>query len=199
MYTLIGAPKTRAFRVMWMLAELDQPYEHIPAPPGGEKAKEVNPTGKIPVLMDGGAPVIDSAAICQYLADKHGRHTFPAGTIERARQDSFMFFANDDAESSLWVAFKHTVILPKELQVPDVVKACHHDFDRAMTAFSERLGSNDYVMGNTFTVPDVILGHVLGWALNVKFAVPQDNVNAYLKRLRDRPGYKAAAAKRDAA
>ena len=199
MYKLIGSPKTRAFRVMWMLNELDIPYTLDPAPPRDASLAAVNPSGKVPVLMDGNDAIIDSVAICQYLADKHGQFTFPAGTIKRAQQDSFTQFATDDVESSLWTSVKHTFVLPKELRVEDVKKACRYDFDRAMTALSQRLGDRAYVMGDGFTVPDLLLGHCGGWAASIGWTIPEGNVSAYIARVRSRPGFVKAMAIRDAA
>ena len=57
--------------------------------PHSEQVLARNPSGKIPVLVDGGTTVTDSTAIMTYLADRHGRLTFPAGTVERARQDGY--------------------------------------------------------------------------------------------------------------
>ena len=53
MYKVIGATKSRAMRVMWMLEELGQPYEHVPCGPRSDAAKQYNPSGKIPALVDG--------------------------------------------------------------------------------------------------------------------------------------------------
>jgi glutathione S-transferase len=199
MYKVIGSAKTRAFRVMWMLHELGQPFELDPVPPRDAKLAAINPSLKVPILQDGDDYVIDSVAICQYLADKHGQLTFPAGTIQRAQQDSFTQFAVDDVELTLWVAAKHTFALPEEYRVPDVKRACKFDFDRAMTALSARLGDKTYVMGETFTVPDLLLGHCAGWAASMGWMAPASNVVEYFARARARPAFLAATAKREAA
>jgi glutathione S-transferase len=199
MYKVIGSPKTRAFRVMWMLEELGQPYAIDPLPPRDKALLAINPSLKVPVLQDGGNSIIDSVAICQYLADKHGLMTFKAGTIDRAHQDSFTQFSVDDVESCLWVAAKHTFALPEEYRVPDVKRACKFDFDRAMAALSARLGDRSYVMGDTFTVPDLLLGHCAGWAASMGWAPTQENVAAYFKRVRERPAFLKATAAREAA
>lgn len=124
MYKVIGSPKTRAFRVMWMFAELGEAFKLEPTPPRDPKLAAINPSLKVPILQDGGDYVIDSVAICQYLADKHGMLTFKkAGTIARAHQDSFTQFAVDDVGSCVWVATKHTFALPEEYRVPDVKRA----------------------------------------------------------------------------
>jgi glutathione S-transferase len=198
MYTVIGSPKTRAFRVMWMLEELGQPYEIDPTPPRDKKLEAINPSLKVPILKDGDDYVIDSVAIVQYLADKHNALTFTAGTIARAHQDSFTQFAVDDVESGLWQASKHTFALPAEYRVEDAKRACVFDFERAMKALSARLGDKTYVMGNTFTVPDLLLGHCAGWAKAIGWSLPGGNVGAYFARIGERPAYLAAKARREA-
>ena len=199
MYTVIGTPKARPFRVTWMLRELDQPYELKPVRPRDPSVQAVNPSGKIPVLKDGDDYIIDSVAICQYLADKHGQLTFPAGTIKRAHQDSFTQFAMDDVESSLWTVAKHTFARPPEYRVEDAKRLCRFDFDNAMTALSARLGDKLYVMGDTFMVPDLMLGHCAGWAQSIGWKIPDNNVSTYIQRVRSRPAFLAAMAEREAA
>lgn len=198
MYTVIGSPKTRAFRVMWMLEELGQPYDIDPTPPQHKKLEAINPSLKVPILKDGGDYVIDSVAICQYLADKHHAMTFAAGTILRGRQDSFTQFAVDDVESALWQAAKHTFALPPEYRVADVKRACVFDFERAMKALSARLADKTYVMGDTFTVPDLLLGHCAGWAKAIGWTLPDGNVAEYFARIAVRPAYLTAKARREA-
>ncbi|MFA9474938.1 MAG: glutathione S-transferase N-terminal domain-containing protein, partial [Filomicrobium sp.] len=65
MYKLIGYPKTRAFRVLWMLEEIGAEYEIDPVMPRSEECKAINPSGKVPVLQVGEDNIIDSVAICQ--------------------------------------------------------------------------------------------------------------------------------------
>jgi glutathione S-transferase len=199
MYTVIGTPKTRAFRVIWMLEELGVPYRVDPVPPRDPRLSEINPSGKVPILQDGTDYVIDSVAICQYLADKHQALTFPAGTIARAHQDSFTQFAVDDVESCLWTAAKHTFVLPKEMRIADVKTACQHDFDRSMGVLAHRLGDRTYVMGDTFTLPDLLLGHLVEWAKRQGWTVPDGAVAAYANRVMARPAALRAQAAREAA
>lgn len=199
MYTVIGSLQTRALRVVWMLEELGQPYELDPRRPHDPAVVALNPSGKVPVLVDDGTPIFDSVAICQYLADKHGQMTFPAGTIDRAHHDSFTQFAVDDVEGPLWTAAKHTFVLPEEYRVPDVKRACRFDFERAMAALGQRLGSKPYVTGEAFTVPDLILGNCLGWATSIKWRLPDGPVSQYFDRIRQRPAFLKALQMRSAA
>ncbi len=148
MYKVIGGLKTRAFRVIWMLEELGQPYELIPAAPRSDEAKAYNPTGKVPALMDGDELLTDSVAIMQYLADKHGMLTAPAGTIARARQDAMLFWLIDEFDAILWAAAKHSFVWPKDMRVPEIKDSLKAEFGRAAATLAERL-KGPFLMGIT--------------------------------------------------
>ncbi|WP_269584910.1 glutathione S-transferase family protein [Roseibium sp. Sym1] len=196
MYKVIGFPRTRAMRVMWLLEELGEPYELDPALPQSDAVRAVNPSGKVPVLMDGDEPITDSVAICTYLADKHGKFTFPAGTLERARQDSFSQFGVDVLEGALWTAAKNTFINPEDKRAPDVKDVCRYEFARGLEILGARIGDGPYAMGETFTIADIIIGHCAGWAVAAKFDLPGEGpVHDYFKRLRERPAFQAMMAK----
>jgi len=71
--------------------------------------------------------------------------------------------------------------------------ACRYDFDRALSA---RLGEKRHVMGEDFTVPDLILGHCLAWAQTIRWPLPEGTITAYFERLQSRPAFAATMAKR---
>lgn len=193
MYTLIGSPKTRAFRVLWMMEELGVDYVINPIAPRSAEAKAINPSGKVPALKVGDDVIFDSVAICQFLADKHGKLTAPSGSIARAQQDSWTQFAMDDIELPLWVYAKHDFILPENLRSEAAQKAAAYEFGHALTAFAERLGDKPYVMGEEFTVPDLLLGHCGKWAQNGPgWELPKGPVADYFARVVDRPAYQRA-------
>ncbi len=196
MYKIVGFPRTRAMRVMWLLEELGEAYEITPAMPQSEEVRAVNPSGKVPVLVDGDLVVTESVGICTYLADKHGKFTFPAGAPERAMQDSFTQFAVDVLEGALWTAAKNSFILPEDIRVPEIKKVCKIEFADGLDLLGKRIGEGPYAMGETFTVADIILGHCAGWAISAKFDLPKEGpVYDYFKRLRERPAFQAMMAK----
>ncbi|MGI9483432.1 MAG: glutathione S-transferase family protein [Hyphomicrobiales bacterium] len=148
----------------------------------------VNPSGKVPILKIKGAVIIDSVAICQFLTDRHSNFTYKAGTIERALQDSWTNFAIDEVDAPLRVNAKNDFIFPEELRSETAQRACKYDFDRAMDVFSTRLGDHMYVMGDEFTVSDLLLGHCAGWAVNgAGWEIPEGKVSDYFQRVRARP------------
>ena len=195
MYKVIGTPKSRAMRVYWALEEMGLEYEMVLASPRSEEVLALNPSGKIPCLIDGDDAIIDSVAIIQYLADKHGKLTFPAGTIKRAQQDSFTQFCCDEVDSSLWMAAKNTFVHPEERRVPEIKPTAKYEFANAMKTLETRLGDNDFVMGDTFTIPDLLLGHCSNWAQGAKFEIPEGPVADYFKRVTERPAYQRAKEK----
>jgi glutathione S-transferase len=192
MYTVYGNARSRAMRVLWMLEELGQPYEHKPMSPQSPDILAINPEGKVPALGIDGEVFTDSIAIVQYLADTHGRLTAPAGTLARLRQDAMTQFCVDEIEGALWTAGKHRFALPEPLRVPEVKETARAEFEMGMQRLARRLGDAEFVTDQGFTVPDLLLGHCAGWAVSAKFTLPGGNVGAYFDRLRSRPALIAA-------
>jgi len=193
MYTVIGTVKSRALRVLWLLEELGQPYEHIPAGPRSEDARRHNPSGKIPALLVDGEAVTDSVAIMTFLADRHGGLTFPAGTLDRARQDAFTHRINDELDAVLWTAARHSFVLPEEMRLPAIKDSLRWEFEASQASLGEALGDGPFLMGETMTIPDILLAHCMRWAGNANFPVTDERVLAHRDRMLARPAFGRAA------
>jgi glutathione S-transferase len=196
MYQVIGGVKSRALRVLWMLEELEQPYDHLPAAPHSAEVLAVNPSGKIPALVTQNETLTDSTAIVTYLADAHGALTFPAGTLARARQDALTHAILDEVDGTLWMAARHSFILPEEMRMPAIKDSLKWEFSRALTGLQGRISDRAFVMGDAITVPDLILGHCLRWAGNAGFPV-EDNtaMTDYRDRMTARPAFQRAVSR----
>ena len=76
MLVLHHCSDARSFRPLWVLEEMELPYElrMLPFPPRAAAPDYLarNPLGTIPLLEDGDARMTESAAICQYLVTRHG-------------------------------------------------------------------------------------------------------------------------------
>ncbi|MDG1208094.1 MAG: glutathione S-transferase family protein [Paracoccaceae bacterium] len=192
MYKLLGNPKTRAGRVMWMLEELGVDYDINPCGPHDPAVAAVNPTGKIPALIDGDTVINDSTAILLHLGDKHQKLTYPLGSPERAQMMSVIFFATDAIEQPLWTFAKHSFVYPENVRVLDAVRpALRHEFGQAMTALDKMLSEQEFIMGDDFSTADIILGHLGGWAKGSGFGADEGRVGEYMSRVRSRPAWKA--------
>lgn len=198
MYVVHGSPLTRMTRVTWMLEELGEPYELRLARIGSNDLAGLSPSGKGPVLVDGDFKLTDSAAICLYLADKHGGKGFgPRDARERAVMESWMLWALAEFEPPMWNKFKHRVILPEE-QRADVSAWLTAEFARECRVLEQRLAGNEYAMGDRFTCVDIVVAHCGNWGRNAKFEIAPDAVNAYLDRVLARPAWQRAVARETA-
>jgi glutathione S-transferase len=188
MYKAYGSRGSRISRVLWMLEELNENYEFVPIKLRSAEAYALNPSGKVPILVDGDFKIADSAAICTYLADKHAEKGMGAnpGLFGRAEIDSWMHFAQSEFEAPLWNKLRHRFLLPEALRV-DVGPATAYDFGNEVKALEGRLAGRDYALGERFSAVDVMLGDMGAWARAGKFRIDSDIVNVYLDRVLARP------------
>lgn len=189
---IIGAVRSRTFRVLWLAEELELTYSHIPELPRSGLVTNLNPLGQIPVLRDGDAVITDSLAILHYLADRVGRLTYAGGTVERALLDARINFVLTEMEAPLWMAARHTFVLPKDRRHPEIKPLLREDFRDADEKFLRLIGNQEYLAGGTFTIADIVAAHTIRWAINAKFDISGD-LRAYLDRMSERPAYRTIA------
>jgi len=189
MYKVYGSVSSRAFRVLWMLEELGVAYEYHDAKPHSEAVRALNPAGKVPILVDGDAVLTDSTAILTYLADKHGKLTYPAGTVERAHQDALLHTILDEFDAVLWTATRHKFILPEERRVPEVSASLKWEFGRNLERLAQRF-VGPFLQGDQMTIADIVAVHCLNWAYGAKFPMENEKLLAYAKAMRGRAAFK---------
>ena len=187
---LYGGKGNRSFRVLWAIEEMGLEFEHIPAAPRSDEVRALNPSGKVPVLVVDGVTITDSVAIIQFLADRHNKLTFAAGTIERAQQDSFTQFACDEMDAVLWVAARNSFIWPEDKRVPAIKPTLKWEYARSARTLAKRLGDKEFLMGDVFTIPDIITAHCANWGRKAGFEIGDEKLNAYVDRVLDRPARK---------
>ncbi|OAH08666.1 Glutathione S-transferase GST-6.0 [Rhodobacteraceae bacterium SB2] len=175
-----------------MLEEMGLTYEYTYAPPHSELVKQYNPSGKIPILIDRGAVITDSNAIMTYLADKHQKLTAPAGSIERAHQDALSHQIIDEIDAVLWAASRPSLGLKEFDNFSNIKDSFKHEYKRNLDRLEKQI-KGSFLMGDNLSLPDFILGHCAGWAHVAKFSTGSEKFGAYVKSLRTRPAYQAAA------
>ncbi len=190
MYKVLGGKRNRTLRVLWMLEEIDEKYELIQTKPHSTELLTHNLNGKVPVLIDNANSISDSVAIMTYLADKHNKLTAPSGTISRAYQDSVTFCILDDLESILWVAAKNTFVLPENRRNPEIIPNLKWEFCKNLSTFSKKINNYNWVGGENFSIPDILLTHCLNWAKRFDFKFENEKIEDYYIRSLERPVYK---------
>lgn len=189
MLTVIGPKGGRTFRVIWTLNELGLPYEHEVARPHSEGMYAVNPLGQAPALRDGDALLTDSLAIMNYLADRAGRLTFPAGTAERAVMEARINFVLTEMEAPIWLMARHGFVLPKEARAPGMRAVAEADFARAEAKFETLLGDAAFFGGDAFSLADIFAADLARWAVQAKITLTSEVFRGYAARMAARPAY----------
>ena len=193
MYTVLGSTKNRTLRVIWTLEELGVAYDQILGAPGSADIKAYSSTGKVPALMLDDKIYTDSVAIIYFLSDAHNALTFPAGSLDRLKMDGHINFLLEEFDSLLWVAAKNSFINPADKRTDSIKPVLKWEFERSLKRLEARLEGN-YLMGNTFTIADILATHCLSWAVAAKFPDASETLKSYARRCRARDAYKRALA-----
>ena len=83
MLKLYGLTQSRALRCLWMLYEIDAPFELVRVHPDSpDFPEQINPNRKIPALVDGPTVMWESMAINLYLAQTRTTELSPRGRAE---------------------------------------------------------------------------------------------------------------------
>lgn len=201
MITLYGMPRSRSLRVSWLLEELglEWRYHYVDFSAGDQNApafRAISPWGKVPALQDDDVVLTESAAICQYLAEKYGNGQWlpPIGTPEAASYHRWYSFIICELEQPLWNMGKHKFALPKAHRVPDMQATAQWEFEQAITIAAHWLPDTPFLTGDAPTVVDILMAHTLGWARGWSLPIP-DKLDAFRKQMKQRPAYAAALAK----
>lgn len=202
---LYGCPMTRSTRVAWALEEagLDYQYTVIDVKKGeGFKPPliNLNPGGKIPVLTDGDLVLTESAAIGMYIGDKvpNAKLVPVVGTPERALHNQWCFFVLSELEQPLWLIAKHTFAFPPELRCEAVIPSAQWEFKRHLKTLVRGLGDKTFILGEQFTIADILISHALTWATRgMNIDLESEILEAYRQRTQARPAL-AKAREREA-
>lgn len=110
MYTLHYAPDNASLIIRLVLEQLGQPYrtELVDRRAQGHKAPAylaLNPAGLIPTLITPDGPISETAAICLWLADRHGAMAPAPGEPARAAFLKWLFFVSNTLHADLRMVF----------------------------------------------------------------------------------------------
>ena len=103
-----------------------------------------------------------------------------------------MQFGVDELEGPCWNHTKHTFALPEKLRVPEAKNTFRREFERSAKIFAKRLGERTYVMGDEFTIADIVIGHSANWGRFCGYDWPEGPASDYVARVRSRPAFSRA-------
>lgn len=124
-----------------------------------------------------------------YLSDKYPEKglSFPSGSWERALHDQWTSFALTEMEALGWSTFRSTNIVPEDERVPQMYEYNRNAYRASAMALKGALESSDYLINNTFSVTDIIVGWTCHFGSKLGYNDGFDNIDAYIKRLMVRP------------
>jgi glutathione S-transferase len=192
--TLYHHPFSRAANAVWMLEELgiDYALHYVDFQKGEQKSPAIlalNPMGKLPILVDGDAVVTESAAIAMYLADRYSLGKLAPTPDDPARGAylRWSFFAPSVIEPGLTAKTYGYSFKPSQ-----VGWGSHESL---VAAIESAIAGKSYVLGDRFSMADVVFGGTVRFMLRFKMLEPTPTLAAYSERLGARPALQRADAK----
>ncbi len=191
---------SRSQRILWLLEELELPYEiakyqRDPATNLAPDAlKRIHPLGKSPVLEGEGEVVIESGAIIEYVVRKHGKGRLAPkdGTPAALEHLQLMHYAEGSA--MLPIMLKLYLGRLGEAGKPLAARVVS-EIENHMGYLDTRLGRNDWFVANQFSAADIQLSFVIQTARLLYGLEKFPNLAGFLDRIHARPAYKRALEK----
>ena len=203
---------SRSQRVLWLLEELELPYEikrykrdpqTMLAP---TSLREVHPLGKSPVITDGKLTLAESGAIIEYLIERYGngRLVPTIGTLEHLRYTYWLHYAEGSAMPPLLLKliFDQIEKNPMPFFVRPIARAI---VSRVKSSFIEpqiaqhldymeaEIGKSTWFTGNEFTAADIQISFPLEAAVaRGGLNASRPKLMAFLNRIHTRPAYQQA-------
>jgi glutathione S-transferase len=195
MITLFHAPRSRSSRFIFLLEELGAPYEikivDIRRGNGTGALDPVNPHphGKVPAILDDGKLVFESSAVALYLTDKF----LQAGIgplVGDAKRGAYL----------TWLAYYAGVMEPAwvsawmKTEVPRGTSGWVKT-DEVMDYVNATLNKGPYLLGEQFTAADILVGTTFALFLGSPLLEKTPLIEAYVKRVVERPAHARAQAR----
>jgi|SRR5262245_1783542 len=201
---LYGIPQSRTSRCLWMLEELGIPYENVPVHFVGDAQKpdylKINPNGRVPALDDGGLILFESLAINLHLARKYdgGKGLWPKSADDQSRAAQWSIWAMTEVEPPVMKVLMNRAFLPGPQRNEADAKAGEQSLKKPVGVLEGALRGRQYLLGDSFTVADLNVGAVIGWAATLGRMKFDDTpaVAGWISRCNARPALGRAMARR---
>jgi glutathione S-transferase len=192
----------RSLRPLWALEEMGLDYDLniLPFPPRVHQREylQLNPLGTVPFMVDGETQMTESTGICHYLVDKYQQRQFGLQFDHHEYGDYLNWLYHSDATLTFpqTLYLRYGMLESDERKQPQVAG----DYRKWYLARLQRLNGHildrEFLCNGRFTIADIAIGYAL--YLGEKLGIASDyepQTQAYLERLKARPGFVRAAKK----
>ena len=199
MLTLHFAPNSRAGRIVWLLEELELPYEinkmaFHPQDLKSDAHRARHPLGRVPVLDDGDVRIFESGAIVEYVISRHKNDGLRPSDDAPEFPEFLQWFhyCEGMVMPPVNTIVVQTLLLPKERQDATALGQAQRLLSKALVPVNEALEGRDYLIGD-FSAADIMLGHACFMSDRLG-CVGEDmpHLKAYVERVSNRPHFKTA-------
>ncbi|TVV76762.1 glutathione S-transferase family protein [Sphingomonas solaris] len=191
-------------RIVWLCEELEVPYTLVryDRDPQTRLApadyRALHPIGTAPIITEGDLVLGESAAIVEYIINRHGGGRLAVAPADAAYPDYLFWFhfANGSFMPSAMMGMVGSLVSGEHA---GAVKSLSSRLERAWDMVEQRLGEAPYLAGDTFTAADIMTVFPL---TTMRLFVARDLANypairGYLQRIGERPAFQRAMAKAD--
>lgn len=191
---------SRSQRILWLLEELNLPYDirHYARDAVTNLAPDallkVHPLGKSPMIEDDGKLIFESAAIVEYLCERHkGGNLVPArGTDLHIRYLEFMHFAEGSVMTpillNLYTARLGEAAAPLHPRI-------QQQLDSHFAFMDETLKATGWFVGDSLTGADIMMSFPAEAAVKMGKAANLANLSAFVEKIHARPAFQTALEK----
>lgn len=163
--------RSRAERVLWTLEELGLSYNIVRANPfdadfDNKEMLELNPEGKVPILVHGNKVLLESLAIMEYLNSiSNSGHLVPEAGERNYIFRRKLHFGLTEIEPYLWLAEQSNGPLRRFYTWPAGVYAeSIKRVEKSCASVGMFITDSGYMLDNAFSIADIYFYHVLTWA-----------------------------------
>ncbi|MDE1922794.1 MAG: glutathione S-transferase family protein [Gammaproteobacteria bacterium] len=188
MITLFHRPRTRSTRFLFLLEELDAPYQvrlvgTRTRDGGAADPANPHPHGKVPAISDDGTIVFESPAIALYLTDRFPKNRLGpvVGEPGRGAYLSWLSYYTGVLEPAFMSKFMN-------VEVPRGT-AGWVPVDEAITVLDKLLSAGPYLLGDRFSAADVLYGTTFAMFAQSPMMPKSTAIDDYAKRVVSRPAY----------
>lgn len=216
MLTIYGVLRSRATRPLWLLAETGREFTHVPviqsyrlADPQASDAPlntqspeflKISPQSAVPVLQDGDLVLTESLAITLYLAREYGGTLGPQNAAELALAEQWALFAAISIDPpGIDILYTYVDGLSETPEGAAKISAAVDRLSRPLARLEAHFTQHDHLMGNRFTVADIMLAECLRYSQPHKpLHQTYPKTFAWLARCQSRPAFTEMMARRNA-
>jgi glutathione S-transferase len=198
MIRLLGrATSGNVQKVVFLLEEMGLPYKREDYGrqfnnTGGDYLK-LNPTGKVPTLIDDDSAIWESNTILRYLAAKTGSPLYPADPVRRTEVERWMDWLLASLNTPYVSVFKDSKKAPGE-RAPGFA-ADAKELAAQLQLLDAHLSKQPWLAGKEMSIADVALGPIVARCLDFPVELPAlTNLKAWRERIAARPAFKKATA-----